>query len=63
MSNAIADLDTLALAAAIARREVSPVQAVEAALARIEECQWLNAFVTVTAEQAHATAQALMPRA
>ena len=35
MSNAIADLDTLALAAAIARREVSPVQAVEAALARI----------------------------
>ncbi|MCX7378617.1 MAG: amidase family protein [Alphaproteobacteria bacterium] len=62
MSNAIADLDTLALAAAIARREVSPVQAVEAALARIEECQRLNAFVTVTAEQARATAQALMPR-
>jgi len=62
MSNSIADLDTVALAAAIARREVSPVQAVEAALARIEECARLNAFVTVCADEARATAQALMPR-
>ncbi len=62
MSNAIADLDTVALAAAIARREVSPVQAVEAALARIEECRRLNAFVTVCAEEARAAAQAMMPR-
>lgn len=62
MSNTIADLDTIALAAAIARREVSPVQAVEAALARIDECRRLNAFVTVTADQARAAAQALMSR-
>jgi len=62
MSNAIADLDTIALAASIARREVSPVQAVEAALARIEECRRLNAFVTVAADQARAAASAMMPR-
>ncbi len=62
MSNAIADLDTIALAAAIARREVSPVQAVEASLARIDECRRLNAFITVTADRSRAAALALMPR-
>jgi len=62
MSNSIADLDTVALAAAIATREISPVQAVEAALARIEQGRRLNAFVTVAAEQARAAARAMMPR-
>jgi len=62
MSNSIADLDTVALAAAIAARKISPVQAVEAALARIEECTRLNAFVTICADEARAAAQALMPR-
>ena len=62
MSNAIADLDTMGLAAAIARREVSPVQAVEAALVRIEEGARLNAFVTVAADQARAAAQGMMAR-
>jgi aspartyl-tRNA(Asn)/glutamyl-tRNA(Gln) amidotransferase subunit A len=62
MSNSIADLDTVALAAAIATREISPVQAVEATLARIEQGKRLNAFVTVAAEQARAAARAMMPR-
>jgi Asp-tRNA(Asn)/Glu-tRNA(Gln) amidotransferase A subunit family amidase len=46
------------LAAAIARREVSPVEVVEATLARIARLQpALNAFVTVTAEEALAAAR------
>ena len=59
MSNAIADLDTVALAAAIAAREVSPMQAGEAAGDRIEQCRPLNAFITVAADQAFAALSAL----
>ena len=46
------------LAAAIARKELSPVEAVEAVLARIDRVNGpLNAFVTVTAELARAEAR------
>lgn len=46
------------LAAMIARREVSPVEAVDAAIARIERLQpTLNAFITVAAEEARAAAR------
>jgi aspartyl-tRNA(Asn)/glutamyl-tRNA(Gln) amidotransferase subunit A len=50
--NDIADLDTIALAAAIRARQVSPRQAVEAALARIERGARYNAFITVCADRA-----------
>ncbi|SFQ72352.1 aspartyl-tRNA(Asn)/glutamyl-tRNA(Gln) amidotransferase subunit A [Variovorax sp. OK605] len=40
------------LAALIRRKEASPVEAVQAALARIEARRELNAFITVTGEQA-----------
>ena len=48
----LADLSARELAARIRRRDVSPVEAVEAALARIEARRELNAFITVTADQA-----------
>ena len=48
----IADMSAVALAAAIRRREVSPIEAVQAALARIEAGAELNAFITVTADAA-----------
>ncbi len=53
----IADLSAVELAAAIAARRISPVEAVEAALDRIEARAELNAFVTVSAEQARAAAK------
>ena len=40
------------LAALIRRKEVSPVEAVQSALDRIAARPELNAFITVTAEQA-----------
>lgn len=55
---AIADLTAVDLAAAIRTRAVSPVEAVEAALARIEERKDLNAFMTVSADRARAEAKA-----
>lgn len=54
----IADLSAVALADAIRRRAISPVEAIEATLARIEACGGLNAFITVTAEEAMAQARA-----
>jgi len=46
------------LAAAIRARSISPVEAVQAALERVEEGRSLNAFITVTAEQALDAARA-----
>lgn len=54
---AIADLSAVDLSAAIRAKTVSPVEAVEAALARIEEQVELNAFMAVCAERARAEAK------
>jgi aspartyl-tRNA(Asn)/glutamyl-tRNA(Gln) amidotransferase subunit A len=55
---ALPDLDLLAAADALRRRSVSPVELVEACLARIAALDpSLNAFVTVTGEQALARAR------
>lgn len=54
----ITDLSAVALAAAIRARTISPVEAVDAALARIEERAELNAFMAVCAERARAEAKA-----
>ncbi|MFE0758836.1 amidase [Inquilinus sp. NPDC058860] len=56
MSTAIADLSATALAAAIRSRSVSPVEAVEAALARIEARRDLNAMMALCADRARAEA-------
>lgn len=58
----IADLSAVDLAAAIRAKIVSPVEAVEAALARIAEKAELNAFMTVSAERARAEAKAAEAR-
>ncbi len=54
----IADLSAVALAAAIRAKTVSPVEAVEAALARIDQKAELNAFMAVSAERARTQAKA-----
>ncbi|TCR62319.1 amidase [Bosea sp. BK604] len=54
---AIADLSATALTAAIRARRISPVEAVEAALARIDERKDLNAFMAIPAERARAEAR------
>jgi aspartyl-tRNA(Asn)/glutamyl-tRNA(Gln) amidotransferase subunit A len=54
---AIADLPATELAAAIQTKAISPVEAVEAALARIEERQELNAFMAICADRARAEAR------
>lgn len=48
----IADMTAVDLAAAIRRKDVSPVEAVQAALDRIDQGASLNAFITVTADGA-----------
>lgn len=48
----LADLGARELATRIRRKEVSPVEAVRACLARIEARRELNAFITVTADLA-----------
>ena len=50
----IADLSAVDLAAAIRAKTISPVEAVEAALARIEEKAGLNAFMAICADRARA---------
>ena len=54
---AIADLAAVDLAAAIRGRSVSPVEAVSAALSRIEQGASLNAFMAVCADRALAEAR------
>ena len=58
----IADLSAVDLAAAIRAKIVSPVEAVEAALARIAEKAELKAFMAVSAERARAEAKAAEAR-
>lgn len=53
----IADLSAVDLAAAIRAKTVSPVEAVEAAFARIDEKAEFNAFMAVCAERARAEAK------
>ncbi|OED00687.1 amidase family protein [Rhizobium sp. YK2] len=55
--SAIYDLSAVELALAIREKKVSPVEAVEVALDRIEAGSALNAFVTVTGERALAEAK------
>ncbi|MEP9399612.1 amidase family protein [Mesorhizobium sp. KR2-14] len=54
----IAELSAVALAAAIRAKEVSPIEAVEAAFARIEERSDLNAFMALAHERARKEAKA-----
>ncbi len=54
---AIADLSAGALASAIRSKTVSPVEAVEAALSRLEERAELNAFMAVCSDRARAEAR------
>ena len=56
--NDIADMNAIALARAIREREISPVEATKAALARIAERATLNAFITITADLALEAAKA-----
>lgn len=51
------DHGAVALAALVRRKEASPVEIVQAALARIEARRELNAFITVTADEALADAR------
>ncbi len=65
MNEELCDLTAIALRDAILRREVSPVEATEAALARAHRLQpHLNCFITICDEQAmrdaHAAQDALM---
>ncbi|HEY3188941.1 MAG TPA: amidase family protein, partial [Solirubrobacteraceae bacterium] len=46
------------LARAIARKKVSPVEVVDAVLARIDKLSMLNAYVTLDAERARKAAKA-----
>ena len=54
---AIADLPATDLAAAIRARTISPVEAVESALARIDERRELNAFMATCADRARTEAR------
>ena len=57
-ANEICRMDTVALAAGIKAKELSPVEVVEAVLARLERLDpVLHAFAAVTAEQARAQAR------
>lgn len=53
----IADLSAIDLVAAIKAKAISPVEAVEAALARIEDRAELNAFMAISADRARAEAK------
>ncbi|MEO8544683.1 MAG: amidase [Burkholderiaceae bacterium] len=53
----VMDLGACALASLIRRKEISPVEAVQAALARVESRRELNAFISLTADQAMESAR------
>ncbi|TKT75830.1 amidase [Aquamicrobium sp. LC103] len=53
----LADMSAVEMAAAIRARTVSPVELIDAVLQRIEERKDLNAFITVTHEEARAQAR------
>ena len=53
----LADLTATQMAAAVRAKEVSPVELVDAVLQRIEDRSDLNAFITVTHEEARAQAR------
>lgn len=53
----LANWDAVETALRITRRDVTPVEVVEAALKRAEDCRGLNAVVTPTPDQARARAQ------
>lgn len=53
----LADLTATQMAAAVRAKEVSPVELVDAVLQRIDDRSDLNAFITVTHEEAHAQAR------
>ena len=58
MDRTLVEADALTLARLIREKQVSPVAVVEAVLARIEALQpTVNAFITVTAEEARAAAR------
>ena len=57
LANELADLSATETARLIRAKQISPVEVVDAALARIEHHAPLNAFITVTAELARAQAQ------
>ena len=59
---AIADLSATELCAAFRAKQVSPVEAVDAALARIEARRDLNAFMAVCADRAREEAKAAEKR-
>ncbi|WP_274628161.1 amidase [Arvimicrobium flavum] len=58
----LADMTATAMAAAIRAKEVSPVELTEAVLQRIDDRSDLNAFITVTGDQALAEARAAEDR-
>jgi aspartyl-tRNA(Asn)/glutamyl-tRNA(Gln) amidotransferase subunit A len=58
----IADLSATELCAAIRAKRISPVEAVDAALARIDERRDLNAFMAVCADRARKEAKAAEQR-
>ena len=62
MPSDLADLGVVALADAIHRGDVTPLEAIDAALARIEQGARYNAFITVIAEPARAAARDAMTR-
>jgi len=57
MANDLMALSACELAARMRGKEISPVEVVQAALARIDARPEINAFITVTAEQALAQAR------
>lgn len=58
----LADMTAMQMAAAISRKELSPVELAEAVLKRIDDRADLNAFITITGDEAMAAARAAEDR-